>query len=171
MTQQPETAAKELVITRIINAPRQLVFKVWAEAEHLARWWGPKGFAMGVTKLDFRPGGIFHYSMKSPEGYVMWGRFDYVEIVVPEKIVFTSSFSDEQGNLTRAPFSATFPQQVLNKLILMEEAGKTTLVLTGSPLNATDEEWKMFEGMHASMQQGFGGTFDQLDAYLAEITQ
>lgn len=164
-------STKDLVITRELNAPRELVFKVWTSAEHLAKWWGPKGFAMGVSKLDFRPGGMFHYSMKSPEGFVMWGRFDYDEIEQPEKIVFTSAFSDEEGNITRAPFSATWPLTVLNKLILKEEGGKTLLTLSGYPVNATDEECNMFENMHASMQQGFGGTFDQLEAYLAEIAQ
>jgi uncharacterized protein YndB with AHSA1/START domain len=159
----------KLVITRVLNAPRELVFKVWSQAEHLAKWWGPKGFTMGVSKLDFRPGGVFHYSMKSPEGFVMWGLFNYRDIVAPEKIVFTNSFSDEEGNITRAPFSASFPLEVLNELVLTEEAGKTTLTLTGGPIHATDEEMGFFSAMYASMQQGFGGTFDQLEAYLAEV--
>ena len=162
-------AQKELVITRELKGPRELVFKVWTEAKHLAKWWGPKGFEMGVTKLDFRPGGIFHYSMKSPEGFVMWGRFDYREIVAPEKIVFTNSFSDENGNITRAPFSATWPLTVLNNVTLTEDGNKTILTISGYPENATDEECSTFEGMHAGMQQGFGGTFDQLEAYLAEV--
>ncbi len=164
-------AQNELVITRELKAPRELVFKVWSDAKHLAKWWGPKGFEMGVTILDFRPGGTFHYSMKAPEGFVMWGRFDYREIVVPEKIVFTNSFSDEDGNITRAPFSATFPLKVLNTVTFTDEGNKTTLTIKGYPENATDEECSTFEGMYANMQQGFGGTFDQLEAYLAEVSE
>jgi uncharacterized protein YndB with AHSA1/START domain len=78
---------RELVITRTFDAPRELVFKAWTDPEHLQHWWGPKGFTFDVAKLDFRPGGIFHYSMRSPDGHVMWGKFVYREIVEPEKIV------------------------------------------------------------------------------------
>lgn len=162
-------AQKQLIITRTLNAPRALVFKVWTEAEHLAQWWGPKGFTLVVSNLDFRPGGLFHYCMKSPDGFVMWGRFDYREIIAPEKIVFTNSFSDEAGNITRAPFSAVWPLKILNTLVLTEQDGKTLLTLSGYPTDATNEECATFEGMHANMQQGFAGTFEQLEAYLATI--
>lgn len=162
-------AQKQLIITRELNAPRGLVFKVWTEAEHLAHWWGPKGFTLVVSNLDFRPGGLFHYCMKSPDGFVMWGRFDYREIIAPEKIVFTNSFSDEAGNITRAPFSAIWPLKILNTLVLTEQDGKTLLTLSGYPIDATEEECAAFEGMHANMQQGFAGTFEQLEAYLATL--
>jgi uncharacterized protein YndB with AHSA1/START domain len=82
--------------------------------------------------------------------------------------VFVSSFSDEAGGITRAPFSPTWPIEVLNNLTLTEENGKTTLTLRGGPINPTHEERANFEGMFDSMQQGFGGTFDQLDEYLAK---
>ena len=160
---------KQLIITRTLIAPRELVFKVWTEAEHLAHWWGPKGFTLVVSNLDFRPGGLFHYCMKSPDGFVMWGRFDYREIIAPEKIVFTNSFSDEAGNITRAPFSAVWPLKILNTLVLTEQDGKTLLTLSGYPTDATEEEYAAFEGMHANMQQGFAGTFEQLEAYLATL--
>lgn len=158
----------ELVITRIFDAPRDLVFKVWTESEQLKRWWGPKGFKLGVSRLDFHPGGVFHYSMQSPDGYEMWGKFVYREITPPEKIVFVNSFSDEEGNTVRVPFSPTWPLEVLNTLTLEEHDGKTTLTLRGGPTNATEDERKTFTGMHESMQQGFAGTFDQLVEYLAK---
>jgi uncharacterized protein YndB with AHSA1/START domain len=158
----------EFIITRIFDAPRELVFKAWTESEHLKHWWGPKGFTFGVSKLDFRPGGIFHYSMRSPDGHEMWGKFVYREIVVPEKIVFINSFSDEEGNTVRAPFSPTWPLEVLNTLTLSENEGKTTLTLRGGPINATEEERKTYEAGFESMKQGFGGTFDQLADYLAK---
>jgi uncharacterized protein YndB with AHSA1/START domain len=158
----------ELVITRIFDAPRELVFKVWTESEHLKHWWGPKGFTLGVSKLDFRPGGVFHYSMHSPDGHEMWGKFVYREIVAPEKIVFINSFSDAEGNTVRAPFSPTWPLEILNNMTLAEHEGKTTLTLRGGPINATEDEHKTFTGMHEGMQQGFAGTFDQLAEYLAK---
>jgi uncharacterized protein YndB with AHSA1/START domain len=97
----------------------------------------------------------------------MWGRFVYRDIVAPERLVYISSFSDETAGLTRAPFKDTFPLEILNMLTLHEKDGKTTLTLRGTPLNPTAEERATFIDMFASMQQGFGGTFDQLEAYLA----
>jgi uncharacterized protein YndB with AHSA1/START domain len=160
---------RELVITRTFDAPRDLVFKAWTDPEHLQHWWGPKGFTFSVAKLDLRPGGMFHYSMKSPDGHEMWGRFVYREIVAPEKIVFVNSFSDEEGNVTRAPFSPTWPLEVFNTLTLSEHEGQTTLTLRGGPINATEEERRTFEAASESIKQGFSGTFDQLADYLARM--
>lgn len=161
-------AGRELVITRVFNAPRKLVFKAFTEAERMAQWWGPKGSSIHVAKLDFRPGGMFHYSLESPDGNVMWARFIYREIMEPEKIVFVSSFSDEQGNITRAPFFDNWPLEILNKLTLTENGGKTTLTLKGGPINATEDERSRFESLFSSMQQGFSGTFDQLEEFLSK---
>lgn len=158
----------ELVITRVFDAPRELVFKAWTEPERLAQWWGPKGFTLEVTKLDLRPGGIFLGSQRSTEGFVMWGKFVYKEITPPEKLVFIQSFSDEEGNTVRAPFSPTWPLEIINYLTLIEIEGKTELTLRGGPIKATEEELKTFEGMRPMMEQGFGGTFDQLADYLAK---
>jgi uncharacterized protein YndB with AHSA1/START domain len=161
-----EAPIKELVITRDFNAPRDVIFSAFTEAEHLRHWWSPKGFTTQVNKLELRPGGLFHYSQQSPDGNKMWGRFEYKKITPPEEIVFISSFSDENGNVVRAPFSLTWPLEILNKVTLAENGGKTTLTLQGGPVNATEEEQKMFEGMHDAIRQGFSGTFDQLDEYL-----
>ena len=168
--QAVSTAAKEFTITRVFNAPRDLVWRAWSEPEHLARWWGPKGCEIEIGKLEFRPGGLFHYGMRMPDGEtVWWGRFVYREIEKPGHIAFVSSFSDEKGGLARAPFSPVWPLEVLNELTLAEQDGKTTLTLRGGPVNPTSEERAMFEGMFGSMQQGFGGTFDQLEDYLKSL--
>lgn len=160
---------QDFFISRTFNAPRSLVWKAWTEAERLAQWWGPMGCRLIVEKLDFRPGGLFVYAMEFQPGQEMWwGRFAYREIDAPGQLVFTSAFSNASGAVVRAPFSATWPLEVLNVLTLTERDGKTLLTLHGGPINATDDEQKTYEGMHASMQQGFTGTFDQLDAYLAK---
>ncbi|MDQ6423615.1 SRPBCC domain-containing protein [Paenibacillus sp. LHD-117] len=166
------TTEAKLEIIRTINAPRELVFKVWTEEEHLKHWWGPTGMAIHVAKLDLRPGGIFHYSMTSPDGHKMWGKFIFQEIVAPEKIVFINCFSDEEGNTIPAPFGpefANFPKEVLNVVTLTEENGRTTLTLRGGPHHATAEEHEFYRSMFESMQQGFDGTFDQLEKYVAQI--
>jgi uncharacterized protein YndB with AHSA1/START domain len=164
-----ETQGREFIISRTFDAPRELVFKALTETERLAHWWGPKGFTMEVSTLDLRPGGVFHYSMKSPDGFVMWGKFVYREIVAPEKIVFVNSFSNEEGGLTRHPLSPTWPIEVLNTLTLIEQDGKTTMSIRGGPINASEEEVRTFESGFDSMTQGFSGTFDQLVEYLASI--
>ena len=123
---------------------------------------------MLVCKVDLRPGGAFHYCMRSPDGREMWGKFVYREIVPPERIVFVNSFADAEGNSVRNPFNANWPLEVLNSLTLSEHDGRTTLTLRGGPLSATDLERKTFEGGRESMQRGFTGTFDQLANYLAK---
>jgi uncharacterized protein YndB with AHSA1/START domain len=164
--QLPNIAAEQLVISRGFDAPRGLLFKAWTKPERLAQWWGPKGFEVIEAKLDLRPGGVFHYGMRSPNGDVMWGKFVYREVVPPERLVFINSFSDENGGITRHPLSATWPLEMMNTLTLFERDGKTTLTLRVGPHHATEEERATFKAGHSSMQQGFTGTFDQLAAYL-----
>ncbi|OCT16094.1 polyketide cyclase [Paenibacillus pectinilyticus] len=160
----------ELVITRIVNAPRELVFQVFTTPEHLAAWWGPTGMELTVLTLDVRPGGMFHYSMKTPEGFEMYGKFVYHDVDAPEKLSYVNSFSDPEANVIRAPFSPVFPLEIMNILSFVEEDGKTILTMRGGPINATEEEMNFFASMKGSMEEGFGGTFKQLDDYIAKIT-
>lgn len=158
-----------LEITRTFNAPRDLVFKAWTDLEHLKHWWGPKGSVINISKFDLQPGGIFHYSMQTPDGRQMWGKFVFREVAGPGKLVFVNSFSDLQGNTVRAPFNELFPLEILNIVTFTEQGGQTTLTLRGGPIQAAEEEVQFFHSMHPSMQQGFGGTFAQLDEYLAKL--
>lgn len=160
---------KEFVITRTFKAPQKMIWKAFTEAEHLNHWWGPTGFKMDTIHLSLKPGGTFHYSMTSPDGNVMWGKFIYREIEPTHKLIYTNSFSNEKGETTRAPFSENWPLEIMNTLTLEEENGQTKLTLRGTPVNPSEEEIKMFESMTESMNQGFGGTFDQLDAYLEKM--
>jgi uncharacterized protein YndB with AHSA1/START domain len=171
MSQGKETIKQDLefVIERVFNALRNLVWKAFTEANRLEEWWGPVGFKMQVRKLEFSPGGTFHYSMQSPDGFVMWGKFVYLQIIEPEKIVFILSFSDENGGITRAPMSATWPLEVFNVLTLTEKDGRTTLRLKGAPINATEEEIETFRSEFEGMNKGFSGTFDQLEEYLSNL--
>src|SRR5512134_2988905 len=86
-----ETGGQELVITRVFDAPRELVWKAWSEPEHFKRWWGPKGFTCPVCQIDFRVGGKFLGCMRSPEGQDFWSTGVYKEIVPLERIVSTDS--------------------------------------------------------------------------------
>ncbi len=87
-----------LVLTRLFDAPRALVFRAWTRPEHLVRWWGPKGFTTPSCEMDVRPGGAFRILMRSPEGTDHRLRGVYREIVEPERLVFTWAWEDEDGN-------------------------------------------------------------------------
>jgi uncharacterized protein YndB with AHSA1/START domain len=158
-----------LVITRVFDAPRDLVFKAFTTAEAMQRWWGPKGFEITVKRFEFRPGGIFHYQMAGPppDGFTAWGRFVFREIVAPERLVWVNSFSDEAGGLARVPFDDTWPAEMLHTVTLAERGGKTTLTVQVVGLAQSDAERRTFEDGFASMEGGFGGTFDQLADFLA----
>lgn len=82
-------------ITRVFNAPRELVFKAWTELEHFAKWWGPKGSTLEVVKMDAQSGGALLSFQTSPDGnLVMWRKFEYQEVVDPEKVTYIQSFSE-----------------------------------------------------------------------------
>lgn len=154
------------VLSRELNAPRALVWKAWTEAEQLAKWWGPRDMKLDVVKADIREGGRFHYAMKAP-GNTMYGLAVYRELNAPERMVWVNSFADAKGEIARAPFAKEFPLEVLNTVLLSEHGNKTRLTLRSAPINATKEERAFFEGMFKSMEGGFGGTLEQLAAYLA----
>jgi uncharacterized protein YndB with AHSA1/START domain len=153
---------EQFVITRIFDAPRDLVFKAWTDRDRLMRWWGPKGSTMLTAKNDLRVGGIFHYSMRSADGHEMWGKWVYREIDPPRRIVFVSSFSDEAGNITRHPFAPEWPRELLSTITFSEYQGRTTLTVRWLPLTPTAAEQKVFSAGHESMQNGWGGTLDRL---------
>lgn len=160
----------EFTLTRTFDAPRDLVWKAFTESERLMHWWGPKGFKMKVAQLDLRPGGLFHYAMTAPDGRDMWGKFVYREVTPPERLVFVVSFSDESAGTTRHPMATTWPLEVLNTVIFTEQDGKTTLHMTGHPINETEEERRTFQGAHKSLEGGFSGTLNQLVDYLKSLT-
>ncbi len=156
-------------LTREIDAPRDLVWKAYTEAEHLEKWWGPKGVTIRVGRLDFRPGGEFLYGMELPGGKVMWGKWAIREVHAPERMVTVVSFCDEQGNPQRHPMSPTWPIEMLSDATFREKDGVTTLHLEVSALHATTEEETTFLEGRESMRAGFGATWSQLEEYLKPL--
>ncbi|CAA2142388.1 SRPBCC domain-containing protein [Hyphomicrobium sp. ghe19] len=171
MNKAAENAKVEpFVISRTFDAPRELVFKVFTDPEHMKHWWGPKGFKVIAAEMDLRPGGTFHYGMQAPDGSTMWGRFVYREISAPDRVVFISSFSDAEGGLTRHPMAPGWPMEMLTVFAFEEiDDGRTKLNVTSSAYNASDEEIATFEKGYPSMTQGWGGTLEQLGTYLASV--
>jgi uncharacterized protein YndB with AHSA1/START domain len=166
-TAAPATDA--FIITRTLDAPRELVWKAFTQAEHLAQWFGPKGFTMPSCKLDLKPGGLFHYAMRSPDGFEMWGKWIFREIVAPERLVVIVAFSDKDAGVTRHPMAPDWPLETLSTTTFTENKGKTTIRIEWAPHHASESERKAFREGHAGMKQGWGGTFEQLVAYLAKV--
>ena len=93
-----EQGDTELTFTQFLNAPRELMFRVFSEAEHVRQWWGPEGWMMPVCTIDFRPGGTWLYCIRNTEGEEHWAKATYREIVFPERIVFTDNMIDARGS-------------------------------------------------------------------------
>jgi uncharacterized protein YndB with AHSA1/START domain len=158
--------AKPFVISRTFNAPRDLVWKAWTEQERLAQWFGPKGMERFFGALDFRVGGTFHYGLKMPNGEAFYGLWKFLEITPTTKLKLESGFADKDKNYVRHPMAPVWPLRNLSTTTFDEKDGKTTVTVSWEPLNATDEEVKLFNDSHASMTGGWGGTFDLLEEYL-----
>lgn len=159
----------EFVIKREFNAPRELVWKVWTEPEHLSHWMTPAGSTMEVHHYDFRVGGANHYCQRSANGGEVWGKSVFREIDPPRKLVVLQSFSDSQGNIARHPMSKTWPEQVLSVSTFEEIGSRTLLTLVWSPYNADQESTATFNGATEGMNQGWAGSFAMLDAYLEKF--
>jgi len=144
------SADRVLVITRVFDAPRELVFKAWTQSDQLAHWFGPRGFTMTLCKMDLRPGGTYRFGMRTAEGTDHWLKGVYREIIEPEKLAFTSAWTDSEGNPTR-------PETVLT-LSFEDANGKTRLTLHQA----------VFESVTACdmHRQGWSSSLDCLAEYV-----
>ncbi len=146
---------QELVLTRVFDAPREVVFEAWTDPRHLVQWWGPKGFTNPVCEADARPGGAIRVHMRAPDGtvYPMTGVFD--EVVRPERLVFTSSPLDAQGN----PMF-----EVLTTVTFAEQGQKTKLTLQATVVKLTDAAAPYLQGM----EMGWTQSLERLAEHLAQ---
>lgn len=127
-----DPADREVFITRVFDAPRELVFKAWTDPVHLARWFAPHGCAITFREIEIREGGSFHSCIHVPEGQDCWCRGDYREIVAPERLVFTMALADEQGNPAEPEEvhkDPDWPQETVVTVTFSEQDGKTLLTL------------------------------------------
>lgn len=143
-----ESAERELVITRLFDAPRDVVFQAWTEPERLIEWWGPKGFTTPSFELDLRPGGAWRAHMRSQEGkdYIHYGVLR--EIVPPERLVLTFVWEDDPDH------------EMLVTVTFAERDGRTEMTLRQGPFKAADER--------TSHEEGWAESLDYLAAYLAK---
>jgi uncharacterized protein YndB with AHSA1/START domain len=174
MAGDPAAQCKDFVISRVFDAPRDLLWPCFTDPERMKHWWGPKGFTVIASKMDLRVGGTYHYGMTAPAGSPMWGLFTDREIVSQERLVFVNSFSDETGGVNRHPGHQKWPLQMLSIFTFADAAhGKTKFTVRWQALNATPEEQATFDSdqSRVSMTNGWTGTMEQLDAYLAKTKQ
>jgi uncharacterized protein YndB with AHSA1/START domain len=150
-----------LVITRIIDAPRKLVFEAWTDPAHLVHWWAPNGCTTPFCKVDLRVGGKIHFCMRMPDGLEIWGLGIYTEIIKPERIVYTDTFADAEGNVvTPAHYgmSSGHPAETEVRVSFAEHDGKTNLTLRHAvPASFAERE---------EMQQGWSQMLDRLSKEL-----
>jgi uncharacterized protein YndB with AHSA1/START domain len=135
---------QELVLTRVFDAPRELVFKAWTDPKRVAQWWRPRGFTNPVCELDVRPGGAIRIHMRGPDGTVYPMTGVYQEVVEPERIVFTSAPLDAEGN-------ALF--ELLTTVTFAEQGGKTKQVLRARVIKRTAQAAQYLKGMEAGWTQ------------------
>jgi uncharacterized protein YndB with AHSA1/START domain len=150
-----EAAEQELIITRLFDAPRELVFQCWTQAEHLQHWQGaPRGFTVTTQESDIRPGGSFRICMRSPEGVDSWLQGAYREIVPPERLVFTHVWLDAKGKPGK---------ETLVTVTLAERDGKTELTLRQSGFASVESR--------DGHKYGWTSALDVLTDYLSEAAR
>jgi len=156
MAERTTNLLQNLVITRIFDAPRELVWKAWTDPSLVMRWWGPKGFTSPSCKIDLRVGGRYLYCMRAPDGQEFWSGGEYVEIIVPEKIVSVLFYADKNGKIELADSNDVEVRDV----VTFEEvgAGQTKLTFKRSYWDEGEDE-------------GSNQIFDKLAVFVAELAK
>ncbi len=141
---------REVVLTRVVDAPRQLVWEAWTSPKHVPRWMlGPEGWSMPVCEIDLRPGGTWHFVWRKANGTEMDMKGIYKEVAPPERLVSTEKWGPE------------WPETI-NSLTLVEKAGRTTVTQTTLyPSKAARDA-----ALKTGMSEGASQSFDRLDQYL-----
>lgn len=155
-----EKKDRELVLSRIFDAPRELVFEMYSKCEHIKHWWGPGDWPVTYCNMDFRVNGNWYYCMSGPDGQESWGKGIYQEIVRPEKLVWQDYFTDKDGNVNEKM------PGMLHIVELTHENGKT--IMKSHTHFSNPEQMKQILDM--GVVEGMTMVFDQLEAYLVEIT-
>lgn len=161
--QTTQVGERELVIERIFDAPRELVWRVWTEPEHVMRWWGPAGFTAPSCTIDLRVGGRYLYCMRSPDGQDYWSTGVFQELVPFERIVATDSFADAEGNVVPASYY-DMPED-----LSLEFTITVTFEDLGDQTRMTLRHVGMSDAHAGDASGGWNESFDKLAALLAEI--
>lgn len=167
MTKDTVNQKERMVITRVFDAPRPLVWKAWTDPQYVMQWWGPKGFTAPVCKIDFRVGGKFLCCMKSPDGQEGWNGGEYHEIVPHEKIVYSLYFADSNGNKVD-PATYGIEHGAIDDardVVMFEDFGngQTKLTMIGNE--------SMEEAKNSGQFEGWNEIFDKVAAVVSGLKQ
>jgi uncharacterized protein YndB with AHSA1/START domain len=167
MTKNMVNAPERMVVTRVFDAPRELVWKAWTDAKYVMQWWGPKGFTSPFCKMDFRVGGKFLCCMRTPDGQDYWNGGEYYEIVLHEKIVFSLYFADSNGNKVE-PVHYGVEHEVIDNahdVVTFEDFGngQTKLTYIGNE--------SMEDAKNSGQVEGWKQTLDKFAEVVAGLAQ
>lgn len=155
-----QTKERELIMTRIFDAPPELVFETYSSCEHLKHWWGPKEWPMHECTMGFREGGEWHFCLRGPnDGDESWGKAIYKEIKKPEKIIYEDYFSDKDGNINEE-----MPGMLIT-VEFIEHKGKTKL----SSTTLFDSPETLEKTVEMGAVEGMTSSLDRLDEYLTKF--
>ena len=147
------TSDREIVITRVFDAPRELVFEAWTDPAHVIQWWGPRGFTTTIHEMDVRPGGVWRFVMHGPDGTDYDNKVVFVEVVKPERLVYNHGAGDE-SDLQQFHVTVTFD----------EDGDKTRLTLRlvfGTPADRDN-------AVESGALEGGNQTLERLAEHLAK---
>lgn len=168
---EKEASGKEsFVINRVFEAPISLMREMWTNPKHFSQWLAPTGFKMEFLRSDIKPGASTFYFMTNGQGVDMYGTAKYLEVSA-DRIVYTQQFADKDENISRHPMAPTWPETMLTTVLLAEESPNETRVTVTWEIfgNATPAEIAAFVKERAGMTQGWTGSFDKLEEYLAKV--
>ncbi len=148
------TSDREIVVTRVLDAPRELVWQAWTEPEHVAQWWGPNGFTNTIQEMDVRPGGVWRLVMHGPDGTDYPNKIVYLEVVNPERLVY--DHGDDQVNGLLFHVTVNFAEQ----------GGKTRVTMRAIFDSAAERDRVVRE---FGAVEGANQTMDRLRQYLTRM--
>jgi uncharacterized protein YndB with AHSA1/START domain len=160
MTETTDNVRKEdLVVTRIIDAPIELVWKAWTDPEHVKRWWGPKDYTSPACKIDLREGGSYLFCMRAPKeqgGQDMFTAGVYQKIVPMERLEFTQSLADKDGNKIDPSvigMPPDFPEEIRTVIVFKAKGEMTELTITEYGWTLSQMYVYSYAGMHQSIDK------------------
>lgn len=171
MTYSEMSKVAPSILTRVYNAPKQLVYDAWTKVEHLQKWMFPqKGFTCDYVTADIRPGGSSLHKMTTPTGHQMWLLTKYDDMTPPDTIVFRQYMSNEAGEILPHPQMPNWPKDMRVTINLEEAEGKTSLELVWEPVEPTVDEIEAFESTREQHGNGWGAGLEQLTNYLNDLS-
>ena len=167
MTKSTVNEKERMVITRVFDAPRALVWEAWTNPKYVMQWWGPNGFTAPACEMDFRVGGKFRCCMRTPDGQEFWNGGEYHEIVLHEKIVYSMYFSDSKGNKVEPEHYGIEHEAIddAHDVVIFEDFGngQTKVTLIGNePMESAKDSGQL---------EGWNQQLDKLATVVAGLAQ